>query len=53
MPSPAIQVFLESTIKDLERIKTNAAMMGDELALFSYLLDMALVEARRLQSNAE
>ena len=46
MPTPAAQIFLEAAIKDLERIRTNAEMIGGELALFSYLLDMALVEAR-------
>jgi hypothetical protein len=40
MPTPAAQLLLESAIKDLGRIKTNS-----ELALFGYLLDMALIEA--------
>jgi hypothetical protein len=46
MSTPAAELLLESAIKDLERIKANADMIGGELALFAYLLDMALVEAR-------
>jgi len=51
MPTAA-QVFLEGAVKDLERLKANAELIGGELALLAYLLDMALVEAQERQGDS-
>jgi len=47
---PAAQVFLEGAVKDLERLKANAELIGGELALLAYLL--ALVEAQERQGDS-
>ena len=49
--SPAARAFLEGAIKDLGRLSGRAGMIGGELTLLAYLLDMALVEALRLQGE--
>jgi hypothetical protein len=46
MPTDTAKAFLEGAIKDLERLSGRAGMIGGELALLAYLLDVALVEAR-------
>ncbi len=33
MPTPAVRVFLEGAVKDLERLKSNAELHGGDLAL--------------------
>jgi len=52
MPSETAKTFLEGAIKDLERLSGRAGMIGGELALLAYLLDMAVIEARG-QLNAD
>jgi hypothetical protein len=47
MPTPAAQVFLEGAVKDLERLKSNVELIGGDLTLLAYLLDMALIEGAR------
>jgi len=51
MPSETAKAFLAEAIKDLERLSGRAGMIGGDLALLAYLLDMALVEARRAQAD--
>jgi hypothetical protein len=50
-PTDTAKAFLEGAIKDLERLSGRAGMIGDDLALLAYLLDIALVEARRVQAE--
>ena len=51
MPNETAKAFLDGAIKDLERLSGRAGMIGGDLALFAYLLDMALVEALAQQKN--
>ncbi len=51
MPTDTAKAFLDGAIKDLERLGGRATMIGGELALLAYLLDMALVEAREQARN--
>ena len=44
MPNETAKAFLDEAIKDLERLMGRATMIGGDLALLAYLLDMALVE---------
>jgi hypothetical protein len=52
MPNKAAKAFLDGAVKDLERLSGRATMIGGELALLAYLLDMALAEVREQQKNA-
>ena len=40
-----IRTFLEGVVKDLERLRNEAQLYGDELSLLAFLIDNALVEA--------
>jgi hypothetical protein len=51
MSTPATQIYLDGAVKDLERLKSNADLIGGDLALLAYLLDMALIEARNRQRD--
>jgi hypothetical protein len=46
MLTETAKTFLESAIKDLQRLSGHAGMIGGDLALLAYLIDMALIEAR-------
>ena len=46
MPSQAeTTTLLERVVRDLERLRNEVQLFGDELSLLAFLLDNALVEA--------
>ena len=52
MPTDTAKAFLDGAIKDLERLSGRAGMIGADLALLAYLIDMALIEARAQLKDA-
>ena len=51
MATDTAKAFLDGAIKDLERLSGRAGMIGGDLAVLAYLIDMALIEARRVQTE--
>jgi hypothetical protein len=51
MPSETAKAFLDGAIRDLERLSGRAGMIGGDFAVLAYLIDMALIEARRIRSE--